>query len=260
LRSAEDLRRELTKVRRELTLAQKPSTGTAPSREDLKAAESRGYERGVKDGESKGERIAAAHVKALRARTHKALEEAFKEEPVPIAWATPPAERAPPPKTREPRPITNGHGESLPIGEAAVLRACIQYPEGLEREQLTILTGYKRSSRDAYIARVAARGYVTTAGKIVATEEGFAAMPDAEPLPTGEALQDFWRGRLPEGERKILDMLIEAYPTPMARDQLDEPTGYKRSSRDAYLSRLAAKELVSEAGRGLVLASQTLFA
>lgn len=244
----------------ELERAQKTAAPSA-SREDLKSAEERGYNQGFQAAQREADRAHAAFKKVLRAAAHKALEEVFQQEPSqPTARPVPPVLAAPSPSKPKPaRPVTNGHGETLPIGEAAILRACIQYPDGLEREQLTILTGYKRSSRDAYIARVAARGYVTTAGKIVATAEGHAAMPDAEPLPTGEALQEFWRNRLPEGERKILDVLIEAYPEPVARDHLDEPTGYKRSSRDAYLSRLAAKELVSEAGRGLVLASETLF-
>ena len=84
-------------------------------------------------------------------------------------------------------------------------------------------------------------------------------MPDAEPLPTGEALQQFWLSRLPEGERKILEVLIGAHPDCVSRESLDEATGYKRSSRDAYLQRLSAKELVEEPSRGMVKATDNLF-
>lgn len=155
----------------------------------------------------------------------------------------------------------NGVGDSsLPKGEAAVLASCIQFPLGLKREQLTVLTGYKRSSRDAYIQRLRERGYVTTGGDlVVATDEGHAALPDAHPLPTGQALQDYWLAKLPEGERKILGVLIEQYPDPVPRADLDERTGYQRSSRDAYLQRLRAKQLVTEASRGEVRASEDLF-
>lgn len=155
---------------------------------------------------------------------------------------------------------SNGTGDSLPKGEAATLAACIQFPTGLRREQLTVLTGYKRSSRDAYIQRLRERGYVTTGGDLVAaTDEGHAALPDAQPLPTGQALQDYWLERLPEGERKILGVLIAAYPDAVARADLDERTGYQRSSRDAYLQRMRAKQLISEPGRGEVRASEDLF-
>ena len=43
------------------------------------------------------------------------------------------------------------------------------------------------------------------------------------------------------------------------RDSLDDQTGYKRSSRDAYLSRLAARRLVSVPRPGMVAASENLF-
>jgi DNA-binding MarR family transcriptional regulator len=71
-------------------------------------------------------------------------------------------------------------------------------------------------------------------------------------------LREHWLGRLPEGEKKILAVLIDRYPNAVARDELDEATGYKRSSRDAYLRRLSARKLV-EAERGEVKASGILF-
>ncbi len=149
----------------------------------------------------------------------------------------------------------------LPRGEVATLSACIQYPDGLRREQLTVLTGYKRSTRDAYIQRLRERGYLEATGdKVTATADGIAALPNAKPLPVGAALQEFWTARLPDGERKILSALIEAYPNSVDRESLDDSTGFKRSTRDAYLQRLTAKELVSEPRRGAVQASETLFA
>jgi hypothetical protein len=91
----------------------------------------------------------------------------------------------PPPKApRAVREAVPGNG-SLPKGEAAVLAACIMYPNGVSREQLTVLTAYKRSSRDAYIQRLRERGYVETGDLIRATESGAAALPDARPLPVG---------------------------------------------------------------------------
>lgn len=149
---------------------------------------------------------------------------------------------------------------SLPVGEAATLRALIQYPGGLRREQLTVLTRYKRSTRDAYIARLRERGLVDVqSDRVVATQAGVDAMPNAEPLPTGAALREMLDRELPAGERQVLGVLCDRYPEAVAREDLDEPTGFKRSTRDAYLSRLAAKELVLEAGRGMVKASDTLF-
>lgn len=172
--------------------------------------------------------------------------------------------RSPEPVRAAPAAVRrNGNvgSSSLPQGERATLGACIQYPDGLERSQLTVLTGYKRSSRDAYIQRLREKGYVTTVGdKVTATQAGVDALPDFEPLPRGQDLIDFWMRKLPEGERKVLQHLIEAGGEPVDRAAIDQATGYQRSSRDAYLQRLRAKQLVVDEGRGQVKASAELFA
>lgn len=51
----------------------------------------------------------------------------------------------------------------------------------------------------------------------------------------------------------------EAYPEVIDRASLDDATNYKRSSRDAYLQRLRAKQLIEEPAGGEVRASETLF-
>jgi chromosome segregation and condensation protein ScpB len=149
----------------------------------------------------------------------------------------------------------------LPIGEHKTLTAIAQFESGVSRKQLIVLTGYKRSSRDAYIQRLYNKDMVAVNGDTVtATEEGIRQLgSDFEPLPTGSALYEHWIGRLPEGERKVLEVLAAAYPDPVQREKIDETTGYMRSSRDAYLQRLRARRLVEEAGRGLVKASDLLF-
>jgi hypothetical protein len=154
----------------------------------------------------------------------------------------------------------NGSGAvHLPPGEKAVLIAAAQFGS-VEREQLTVLTGYKRSSRDAYIQRLREKGLIAVnGGSVEPTEAGLAALPaDYEPLPSGNDLQDFWRGRLPEGERRVLDVLIAAFPASVARSDIDAATGYQRSSRDAYLQRMKAKRLWEPDGSG-VRASEALF-
>lgn len=149
---------------------------------------------------------------------------------------------------------------ALPVGEAAVLRALIQFPDGLRRQQVSVLTGYSRSTRDKYIQLLSQRGLVEVQGdRVAATEAGSDAMPDAEPLPTGKALQDWWLPRLPQGERAVLEQLIALYPDAGQRDDLSERTGYSRSTRDKYIQLLAAKQLIADVGRGAVKASPTLF-
>lgn len=160
--------------------------------------------------------------------------------------------------TSRPTSLVSTHG-ALPPGEHATLTAALQYPDGLDRKRLGILTGYKRSSRDAYINRLTQKGLVAVNGALLyPTDEGRAALNGSfEPLPTGAELVAYWRGRLPEGERKTLDVLLKA-DGDVAREAIDDATGYKRSSRDAYLVRLKARGLVEFSGRGTVRASDEL--
>jgi hypothetical protein len=166
------------------------------------------------------------------------------------------------PATTEPsRTYTDANSYvSLGKGERKMLAAIAQYPEGAERDQLTVLTGYKRSSRDTYIQRLSSADLVVIEnGRLIATQAGIEALgSDFEPLPQGEELQEYWLGRLPEGERKILDILIQQYPSYVERDALSEATGYKRSSRDTYLQRLSSRRLI-DIGREGVRASANLF-
>ena len=81
---------------------------------------------------------------------------------------------------------------------------------------------------------------------------------DFEELPTGHALLEYWRQKLPEGERRVLDSAVERHPDGVARSEIDEACGYKRSSRDTFIQRLRARQLVETSG-GEIRASDMLF-
>lgn len=232
------LRKRIIELEKQLRGMKTPASAP-PDSKALLAAEARGERKGWQEA------CAAVQTALKQAQGHR------KAEPPP-APATAPQPR---------KHVSNGSGEiHLPPGERATLAAVIQYQGGLKREQLSILTGYKRSSRDAYIQRLREKGFIEVTGELVkVTLEGMAALPDAEPLPTGQALQDFWMHKLPAGEAKILGLLMQRYPDAVPRDELDEPSGFARSSRDAYLQRLRARELIEEPTRGTVKASETLF-
>jgi hypothetical protein len=124
---------------------------------------------------------------------------------------------------------------------------------------VTILTGYKRSTRDAYIQRLQAAGFVDVGPPIMVTGAGLAALPaDFEPLPTGDELREHWLRRLPAGEATVFRVLVEAYPNPVTRDEITDITEYKRSTRDAYIQRLGTRKLVTARSDGVV-ANDNLF-
>lgn len=137
----------------------------------------------------------------------------------------------------------------------------IHLAPGLSLPLDTVLTGYKRSSRDTYLQRLgAARLIFSERDRLLATEDGLRYLgPDFEALPTGDALREHWLRRLPEGERRILEQLVAVYPEAVDRDGLSDVTGYKRSSRDTYLQKLSSRRLVEFPDRGAVRASEILF-
>ncbi|SRR5581483_4333695 len=155
----------------------------------------------------------------------------------------------------------NGDGDSLSAGGRKVLSAVAGYEGGLRRDQLTVLAGYKKSTRDLYVQQLVRAGYVQIAGdKIRATDAGIAALgPDFAPLPTGGDLLAYWRERLDQGERKILDAAVAQYPDEVDRETVGAEAGYKKSTRDLYIQRLARRELLEILGGGRIKASALLF-
>ncbi len=170
--------------------------------------------------------------------------------------------------TNEPKSTPNvksgliSHNGHLPEGEYKILTICGQYPSGSDRDQITVLSGFKKSTRDAYINRLSQKGYVEAprGGSITITNAGLEALgPGFEPLPTGRELQEYWLARLPVGEAQILRFAIENYPNEVSREMLSDNTGFKKSTRDAYINRLQTKRLMVVCGPGWVTASDKLF-
>ena len=277
------LRRRIAELEH-LTKATKSSGPLAlkSGKAELAAEYQRGLDEGFRSGQANGITLMRVKVEAVGAHLARAAKEfqGTQEEfgnlnaVIAQARATAPHARRAPASTVSPHrppealqrasrgPLAgNGGGMKMPPGERAVLTAAAQYPDGVARDQLSVLAGYKRSSRDAYIQRLREKGYIEVSGdSITATEDGVAALgPNYEPLPTGDALLAYWLRRLPDGERKTLEILVQHYPRTLAREVIDESTGYRRSSRDAYLQRLRSRRLVQFTGRGEVKASEELF-
>lgn len=166
-----------------------------------------------------------------------------------------------------PRPVSpssNGHAEAgeLSKGEIGLLVATAQHTDGVTREQLSVLLGFKRSYRDLLIQKLRRAALIEDgerAGRIVITDAGRAALPAGyEPLPTGDALRSHWLQKLPEGEAQVLGIVCNSHPNAVARDAIDEATGFKRSYRDLLIQKLARRRLVSTSREG-VTASAELF-
>lgn len=273
-RNLTDLQREVTRLKGALTRAERGATEKIVERpvvdekavaravavatrrsDERRATLVRDLNRALRPIASQADQLSgiAEVVKSALARAEAALLAESADESPTLPMPVAPRLSAPTPRSR-PATVTTATS-NLPKGERVVLTAIAQHDEGVTREQLTVLTGYKRSTRDAYIQRLGEKGVLEVRGdRIIATEDGVAALgDDFVPLPTGDALYEHWtsEGRLPEGERKILMLLHDVYPQSADRESLSEQTGYARSSRDAYIQRLGARKLITTTREGV---------
>lgn len=165
-------------------------------------------------------------------------------------------------RTNKTIPVSiSSNGANLGAGEAKVLIAVAQYGS-IERDTISVLTAYKRATRDAYIQRLRVAGLVeaTQGGPVVLTESGRAALPaDFEPLPIGYELQQYWVARLPQGERRIFEVMLEHGQSEVSREEIGDKTEFKRATRDAYLQRMRSKKIIEDCGPGMVRLSSNLF-
>lgn len=282
------LKAQVADLSRRLADADKKRPGPAPAtpvrepddqvlrRPAVKAAIAEAAAAGEQRGEVRAHKTLVQRMKAGIGRILSgAAVEAIDEiaGPTPAAPAAPPRTAAQAAVVQTARVIThsiwnaamNGlagdQSGGLAAGEKKVLAAIAQYPNGIRREQLTVLTGYKKSSRDTYIQRLRAAAYILVEGdKVIAMPEGIAVLgDDYEPPLFGKALREQVMTRLAEGERKVLEAVIAGHPGAVDRAEIDAATGYKKSSRDTYIQRLRARELVEVLAGGAVKASDNLF-
>lgn len=260
-RTIADLQRELAQSRRALIFAEKTKGGA--SKGDLQVAESRGFERGL----TEGKRAAAAYLKTLKASLHQAVESAIAGTPppqlvTPVSAAVVPAKAAPTPRQRTEAAPTNGNG-SLAKAERLVLTALAQYPDGRTKVQVALLTGYAHTGGgfNNAIGSLRSRGYLDgDANRMTITAEGQSALGHFEPLPLGAALLDHWRASLPKAERAALDVIVEAYPNSIGKEEVAQAAGYNATGGgfNNALGKLRTLELIT--GRGELRASEDLFA
>lgn len=266
-RSIDDLKRELANTRRELTQTKNAKPGA--SREDMQAAEARGFERGRATGDSEAQRAATTHLKNLKPALYQAIENVLSTTPAPLQDRTivasaarnvglPRHESAPQPR----KSAGGGAGVSLAKAERLALTALAQHPQGRTKNQVAILTGYAVNGGgfNNAISSLRTKGFIDGAGdNLRATDAGLDALGDFTPLPSGPELLEYWLNQLSKAERSILAALAERYPKSMTKESLGQATGYEPNGGgfNNALSRLRTLELI--AGRGEIIASETLF-
>ena len=262
-RTAADLRRELTAARRELALARKDH---GPSREDLKAAEQRGYERGHAVGAQEAQRAAATHLKGLRGAIHQAVESALSGAPAPTqnrAIPAPAAVRAAPVQwPAAPAPRSNG---SSPV--TAPQQKLLDKLAWLEQHEirpapkatLAAVAGVSPTSGGYFnnLGSLRSAGLIEypTPGDVGLTEEGRAMaviVEDERPI------YEHWLDVVTPPQAAILRALRERHPDPIEKEVLAAQIGVSPTSGGYFnnLGRLRTLGAIDYPQRGCVALTQ----
>lgn len=147
-------------------------------------------------------------------------------------------------------------------GKRRILVALAQQARPVDQRRLSLLTGLSARSGtwSTYLSSLRSSGYIDGSEELSITQAGIEALGAYEPLPTGDALIDYWRNRLgSSGKRAIFDAVIEAYPSGMEQERVANATGLSARSGtwSTYLSELRGLGLIE--GKGELRASQDLF-
>jgi hypothetical protein len=186
----------------------------------------------------------------------------------PAATALPPPPPAPP-RARARREVAakpNDEGDApLRAGERRMLETLVQrHPLKLTRAQLGTLADFTASGGTfgAYFGTLKRRGFVVEDSVGVgATPDGIDEVGGAPSTPqTTEEILALWRSVLRAGERRMLDVLIEARPGEITREELGARSGFEASGGTfgAYLGTLRRNDLADVSG-DLVRVSEQLF-
>lgn len=146
----------------------------------------------------------------------------------------------------------------------AILTALVQHPRGLSKGQILVHADYRSSgSVSTCFAELVRNGHIENlGGTLYITEAGKIALGAWDPLPTGADLQaHILNGsRLSIAEKKIMGVLLKAYPEARAKGAILEACGYASSgSMSTAFAHLVALGYARQAGTGALVAGSDFF-
>jgi len=244
------------------------------SREDIKAAETRGFDRGRAAGLMEGQKASITHAKQLRAALHKAIEDAMNAtKPIEVsAMPVRATAQAPRPAAATLRPQSNDHAE--PVGdltgpEQRILDAIAWLEsttgkEECEQTAVAFLAGYTYGGGafNNPRGRLNVRGLVSYRGdRIALTAAGRALAHTPESALTADEMHQRVLERLPGPEQRILKPLLQAYPEPMDGKSVAEAANYTfgAGAFNNPRGRLKSLGLIEYVGSGQLKAADALF-
>lgn len=156
--------------------------------------------------------------------------------------------------------VASESSRKLPKAERSILTVLAQRGARTKR-QVAVQTGYaiKGGGFNNAVSALSAAGFIARNGdSMEITDAGVGALGTYEPMPTGQALLDYWLNQLAKAERAILTVLITSRAA-MTKEQIAQLAGYEVGGGgfNNAVSRLRTLELVS--GARELKASEELF-
>lgn len=230
-------------LRRRIAELERQVNTQAPAQSDPKALDQawqRGHAEGIKTERQCVEPILRLATAFARDRgpqgivQHQAqIREALEVKP--NGAPTPPTSHIPVRPAPLPRPAVSVVGTIRPAdpsikpAQRKILTALAQHPDGLETTRLALLAGYTVNGHfNNMVGQLRTSGHITPArvSPIQITESGTEVLGPFDPLPTGEALRDYWKRRVGSSKSRLLSVLFDNYPNDLQTVELAERAGY----------------------------------
>lgn len=136
---------------------------------------------------------------------------------------------------------------SLTSYQRALLRVLKQH-RNVNRHQLALIAGYSPNS-GTFTEALAVLRAAGLLERLALTPAGELAAGAVEALPTGEGLVHYWCERVGDYAGTLLQVLVTAYPSELARDELAERAGYRTSGTfTEQIATLRKLDLITKRG------------
>ena len=153
--------------------------------------------------------------------------------------------------------------KSVGGGAVRMLKAAAMfYPDSITRARMGALAGlsFRSGSFGTYLATLKRNGLLTGEGNLFAiTQEGLQEAGDVEPLPTDpEILVEMWCGIVKGGASRMLRALADVYPESLSRAELGEQSDISHTSGSfgTYLATLKRNGLITGSGQSFKAADE----
>jgi hypothetical protein len=206
------------------------------------------------------QRILREHLEKLQGRPLTVTPATAQRAPQNQAVRLPASKPAHAPRPPAPQSAGNGSAE-ISGGLKRMMIAIAQRP-GLTKKQIGVRAGLSSSSGTfgTYLGRLRSNGWlIEENGGFSLSENGRLDLGDYTPLPEGQGLLNYWLGELGGGAQRMLQVLAEAYPDALSKEQLGERAGISATSGTfgTYLGKLRSLELIE--GKGELRAAEEFF-